>query len=133
MFQYLVVQVLGHIIDLFPRKISIDNKVCNIKQTIFWLYINVDYDFSLKMLTKMQQVKKYKLQLCPGDKKPKSAHFLSHSYFYTFLMYKNIVSMHDPETTLLSSIRNLVNSKCWWELDIVGVVETFFEFYMQYA
>lgn len=81
----------------------------------------------------MQQVKKYKLQLYPGDKKPKSAHFLSHSYFYTFLMYKNIVSMHDPETTLLSSIRNLVNSKCWWELDIVGVVETFFEFYMQYA
>lgn len=81
----------------------------------------------------MQQVKKYKLQLCPGDKKPKSAHFLSHSYFYTFLMYNNIVSMHDPETTLLSSIRNLVNSKCWWELDIVGVVETFCEFYMQYA
>lgn len=29
----------------------------------------------------MQQVKKYKLQLCPGDKKPKSAHF-----FITFLL-----------------------------------------------
>lgn len=53
MFQYLVVQVFGYIIDLFLRKILIDNKVCNIKQIIFWLYINVDYDFSFKMLIKM--------------------------------------------------------------------------------
>lgn len=83
MLQHLVVQVLGHIIDLFPRKISIHNKVCNtcIKQTLFGCTSMSIMISVLKNVNKNATGQKIQVTTVPWGQKTKIS-----SLFITFLL-----------------------------------------------